>query len=1284
MGYGIILMLLIPGTGGGAHAICLSYTKDGIKHYVILPPWYPSFIPDQIWEYNPDAGTSAYSKVKIHLCTQEDIKNSPGLCGDYCYDEDNDKYCCDGDDDGYCDDDDDYIPDEDNPDSATLEVLLPLTIKEGMQIEIENKVAVVIRNTLQVQGTMQRPVSISVGSCLEFAGGTGNINHCEIKSGNGYKGGGVRLSNCNNFTLENSEIKNNQAEFGGGIYIEGGNNILIKKTTISGNNDSAKGGGIYCLNASPTISECVIKGNADGFMGGGIYIGGASSPVIINARICDNSAQFGGGVYIDALSSPLFANCMVCNNLATSWGGGYFLSNAFPQIFSSVIVSNAIYGSKGSGIYGPTASPTVTNTIVHGNVSKWYENQPKEDYSYDQQVSESILSSFSFCNLQKQADSAPFRSIDADPQFAGESTQKGPDGRGADADWSLQGNSPCINAGSSDYQGAYDETDAAGNVRPYNKQTGSYADKTRVDIGAYEFPNNPPLLTDSAENFVTEDITVSKSTDEDTKLTITLLNGYTAIDVDGDNVVSSITMFPDDVLGDDDDPAVTEYGRVLQSSGGDALTPHNNTVTGGQVVYEPANRKENYTATLKAGFSDQDSPSAFGQVFTITVTADNDPPHFTSQPTELVIRENQKFEYTIETGDADVNDTGGRSISLETYLDWITLADNGDGTALLTGTPSSADIGANNITLSVTDSGGNTSVQEFTLQVQEKIALQVQVENASLGGAPGDKIDLKASSQTITTNPSFEWVISREDGSMIERLFGKNVTWDTTGMAEGTYTAEVTLSDDCGNTPDSKTVTISLAVGLYDDEEEDSFNQVDDDNRKAPNREETDTINGLDEDSPAEVLNDMAGLDLNSDQRDKVVGAVNAKSEQADLTEEETNNLLGALDNLIIANPDNPDDRLTADQTDQALAALQNVANNPDLTDKQKAELAKTLDELISQQGGRENLSPDQLAMVENIEAKIDTFADLDGDSPVEVINSMSTLKLNSDQRGRVVEAIKDKSEGELTEEEANYLLGALDNLIIADPENADERLTADQVNSALTALENLAANPDLNGMQLAKLAESVDELIVQKGRENLSSDQLAAIHAIQTDLITRAAILGEPLTAGGDDFSLASQPVDASTGEGPLVITAGQATATIKDVAELKAKSGLSEFRIILICNAASTLANVPVYFLNLYNTDGTIVRLSENLEKPVEISLPVSTSSRTQPLYHDADTAQWEDAHLFLYFSGESEVVFETERFGGYGLFEKSLSANETTSIDGGGSGGGSSSNCFLQTLF
>ena len=81
------------------------------------------------------------------------------------------------------------------------------------------------------------------------------------------------------------------------------------------------------------------------------------------------------------------------------------------------------------------------------------------------------------------------------------------------------------------------------------------------------------------------------------------------------------------------------------------------------------------------------------------------------------------YTYTVTAGDVDAGDT--LTLTAPTLPGWMTLIDHGDGTGTLAGTPGSAHVGEHPVILWVTDSGGLTATQSFTITVLEQPGYRV-------------------------------------------------------------------------------------------------------------------------------------------------------------------------------------------------------------------------------------------------------------------------------------------------------------------------------------------------------------------------------------------------------------------------------------------------------------------------------------------------------------------------------------------------------------------------------
>lgn len=100
--------------------------------------------------------------------------------------------------------------------------------------------------------------------------------------------------------------------------------------------------------------------------------------------------------------------------------------------------------------------------------------------------------------------------------------------------------------------------------------------------------------------------------------------------------------------------------------------------------------------------------------FMLTVNDIADAPRFDSAPVTAAT-EGQAYAYNVMTSDPDPGDV--LTITAPTLPGWLTLTDNGDGTASLAGTPAAGDVGAANVVLRVTDTSGTFVEQPFAITV---------------------------------------------------------------------------------------------------------------------------------------------------------------------------------------------------------------------------------------------------------------------------------------------------------------------------------------------------------------------------------------------------------------------------------------------------------------------------------------------------------------------------------------------------------------------------------------
>ena len=92
----------------------------------------------------------------------------------------------------------------------------------------------------------------------------------------------------------------------------------------------------------------------------------------------------------------------------------------------------------------------------------------------------------------------------------------------------------------------------------------------------------------------------------------------------------------------------------------------------------------------------------------------NDTPSFTSSS---IIQATQDVLYTYNVTTTDPDSGDNLTITAPTKPTWLSLTDHGDGTAILSGTPGNSQVGDHFVELVVTDDGGLSDVQSFTITV---------------------------------------------------------------------------------------------------------------------------------------------------------------------------------------------------------------------------------------------------------------------------------------------------------------------------------------------------------------------------------------------------------------------------------------------------------------------------------------------------------------------------------------------------------------------------------------
>lgn len=363
--------------------------------------------------------------------------------------------------------------------------------------------------------------SDSLGGSIYSKESIVELEEVEIRNNSAIAGGAVGLDTLSNCVINNSEIFNNGANVGGGIAVFNGAKLSILNTDIYGNNANAVGGiipqhsdpenfplyggggGLYQQfsdsliiknsnfdnNTTPTgiggglaiyyssdiaFENVNINGNTSGGGGGGMSLL-RSDKIIYNKGIISNNisqSNSGGGIFMGTetyndtiIINGTFNRLNFINNYAQVGGGGLFLWSAKANVYNSTFSQNEANDNDGTSNWSGgglsshfMAEPNIINSIFHDN----YPNS-----LYHPTTTTNMTVEYS---LLEEIHDGSGNLVDIDPLF------KDP----MNGDFTLQANSPCIDAGISDFDddGIDDITDFLGSA---------------PDLGSSEYMIEPPL-----------------------------------------------------------------------------------------------------------------------------------------------------------------------------------------------------------------------------------------------------------------------------------------------------------------------------------------------------------------------------------------------------------------------------------------------------------------------------------------------------------------------------------------------------------------------------------------------------------------------------------------------------------------------------------------------------------------------------------------------------------------------------------------------------------------------
>ncbi|PID30028.1 MAG: hypothetical protein CSB55_00360, partial [Candidatus Cloacimonadota bacterium] len=251
-------------------------------------------------------------------------------------------------------------------------------------------------------------------------------------------------------------------------------------------------------------------------------------------------------------------------------------------------------------------------------------------------------------------------------------------------------------------------------------------------------------------------------------------------DADGDNLIYTVTVNDEEINAETVDNML--YLTSVENWSG--------TATVGIKADDEMTRINRNKRNEKSSVRDSVMTS-----FNVVLTNVNDMPVFAS---EAVVNatEDVEYIYNIVATDADLVYGDALTISAPTLPEWLTFTDNGNGYAVISGTPLNENVGENPVVISVIDAEGTAPVtQEFIIEVEN-------VNDAPEIELP-DEINI-AEDETITVDFSQYISDSDADDNLLLTVSGNNnigVTFD--GLT-------VTLGSDTENWFGSETLTFTV------------------------------------------------------------------------------------------------------------------------------------------------------------------------------------------------------------------------------------------------------------------------------------------------------------------------------------------------------------------------------------------------------------------------------------------------------------------------------------------
>ena len=387
-----------------------------------------------------------------------------------------------------------------------------LTLNPGVELQFQGYYTLKIEGKLQAIGTPSDSIKFSTtsseqkwrGILMQNVAATNDstiLRYCAFNRGDAKldiqnkNGGIIRVLNSSKLFIEHCCFSYATADSGGALYAKN-STFRIKDCIFHNCSATYEGGAIFTslpdLNneTSLYIENCTFKANNAEKMGGGIAFNGGKH-YLITSKFSNNYARNGGGgIAFKNNCHYLCLNNLIVNNGTSYQGGGI---NASSYAYGNLIINNTIcnnnaninYPNEGPGGIYIRGYAGCYNNIIWGNSSAQGQigirvNGTSQFYEYND--IENGLAAFNISWEGEPWSDSQYgeHNITGCPEFIQPSISNNITTDGLAADWRLNQNSPCRNAGNP-------LTDVS--LYPYDLSGIPRILENCIDIGAYEYRN---------------------------------------------------------------------------------------------------------------------------------------------------------------------------------------------------------------------------------------------------------------------------------------------------------------------------------------------------------------------------------------------------------------------------------------------------------------------------------------------------------------------------------------------------------------------------------------------------------------------------------------------------------------------------------------------------------------------------------------------------------------------------------------------------------------------------